>query len=176
MVGRSGCGKSTLLNLVSKLDSFSSGQIQVSGEVTYIQQRDLLLPWRNVIENVLLPAEIRHRINPGLTARAHGLLKQMELDNCVEKYPSQLSGGMCQKVSLVRAFLQDCPVVLMDEPFSAIDFDARLRLAKDVRKFILETDRLAIFVTHNIEEAISIADRVLVIGSKLGSVVFDSKI
>lgn len=176
VIGKSGCGKSTLLNIISGLDSPTSGKIITKGRLTYVQQRDLLLPWRNALENVLLPLEIRNAVTPALVEQAHNLLRQLDLGKSTSKYPSELSGGMRQKVSMVRALLQDCQILLFDEPFSAIDFDTRLQLVRRVRNYIIGSGRLALFVTHNIEEAISVADRVLVLGSKPGHILLVTEI
>jgi NitT/TauT family transport system ATP-binding protein len=166
IIGRSGCGKTTLLNVISRLEKPDQGIIQSKGKIGYVLQKDLLLPWRNLLENVILPAEIGNFLNKELIEHATNLLTEFGLGNFTLAFPHEISGGMKQKASLIRMFLHDPDIILFDEPFSAIDFETRLQLQKKTRSSILSKHKSAIFVTHHIEEAITMADRILVLGKK----------
>lgn len=176
IVGKTGCGKTTLLNIISGLLKPTSGQISIKGRIGYVLQRDLLLPWRTVLENILLPAEINHLVDEKCVSLAKEYLKEFGLERHINSYPDEISGGMRQKVSLIRTFVQNPDIILLDEPFSAIDFHSRLELVERFRKYILQTGKSAIFVTHNIEEAISISDRVIVLGSKPARIIYQEKV
>ncbi len=176
VVGKSGVGKTTLLNIVSGLERPSSGTVSVRGVLGYNTQKDLLLPWRNISENILLPLEIKKTFTQSNVSQAGRFLREIGLEKFASAYPHEISGGMAQKVSLVRTFVQNPDVILFDEPFSAIDFDSRLLLVKSVRSWIVTSNKCALFVTHNIEEAISIADQVIVLGSRPAKIVLESLI
>jgi NitT/TauT family transport system ATP-binding protein len=176
ILGKSGSGKTTLLNIVSGLEAPSTGNVLIQGSVGYVPQKDLLLPWRTVIENIVLPAEIQNA-DPGISvAKARHLLAQNGLADCEKLYPSELSGGMRQKVSLMRTLLQDPDIVLFDEPFSAIDMDARLQLVVSIRLYIASSKKVAMFVTHSIEEAIAVADTLVVLSEKPARMVYQTNI
>ncbi len=176
ILGRSGSGKTTLLNIIAGLDDDFLGKSITEGFIAYAPQQDLLLPWRTILRNILLPLEIKRKITLEDEEKASQLLITNGLGDVIHSYPSELSGGMRQKVSLVRALLQNTDIVLFDEPFSAIDFDTRLKLGKDVRSQIVKNKKIGIFVTHNIEEAISMGDRVFVIGGKPSHIIHESTI
>ena len=176
VLGRSGSGKTTLLNLISQLDQPSAGNVNVSGKIGYVPQKDLLLPWRTVLNNILLPIEISKTISKSDISRANALLLHFGLKQFAKAYPNEISGGMRQKVSLVRMFMQDPEIVLFDEPFSAIDFDTRLKLVREVREQIRKENKIGVFVTHNLEEAIAIADRVILISGRPAKVIYDQEV
>lgn len=178
IVGRSGCGKSTLLRLIAGLLPASSGQITVAGErvtrarrdIALLFQRPALLPWRSVLDNVLLPVEIfgwsksRHR------ARAMELLQMVGLDGFEKRLPHELSGGMQQRVSLCRSLVAAPRVMLMDEPFSALDAITREELSVELQRLHMENSSTIVFVTHSIDEAVLLADRVVVLSPRPGRI------
>lgn len=176
IVGRSGSGKTTLLNIISGLEKTTTGEISVQGSVGYVPQKDLLLPWRTLIGNILLPAEIQKRNLKTSVIKARDLLQKNGLAQFEKSYPAEISGGMKQKVSLIRTLLQDSDIVLFDEPFSAIDFDARLQLVKEIRSYIVSAQKVAIFVTHNIEEAIAVSDKLVVFSERPAKVIYRTNI
>lgn len=176
ILGRSGSGKTTLLNIISKLETPNFGQVEINGKIGYVPQKDLLLPWRTVIRNVLLPIEIERKVTEADTRKANQLLKQEGLERFAQSFPGEISGGMRQKVSLIRTLIQNPDIILFDEPFSAIDFDTRLRLVREVRSHIKKTNKIGVFVTHNIEEAIAIADKVILISGKPACIVYENEV
>jgi len=176
IVGKTGCGKTTLLNIICGLLNPNDGRVFVDGNIGYVPQKDLLLPWRNIIENILLSVEIKKNFNKEIISQSRKFLKQFDLKEFANSYPDEISGGMRQKVSLIRTFIQNPDIVLLDEPFSAIDFNSRLQLVEQLRNYILSSGKSAIFVTHNIEEAISISDRIIVLGSRPAKILYQEKI
>lgn len=170
IVGKSGCGKSTLLRLIAGLDVPSAGTIRVDGAVGYMPQQDWLPAWRTALENALLPKELAGAVAHDDVCAVKGMLEEVGLGGFIHAYPEELSGGMRQRVSLVRALSQDAGILLLDEPFSSIDFDARLVLVKALRDRIKCKGGTAVIVTHNIEDAIALADRILVIASSPGRI------
>jgi len=172
MIGKSGCGKSTLLG---KICDEVSGIVRTKS-LAFVTQEDLLLDWRTALQNVLLPIELKGRVTKDAVIQAKKLLELVELQDSLHKLPSELSGGMRQRVTLARGLLQDSDLYLFDEPFSALDFDLRIQLGKVLREFIVSNRKAALFVTHNIEEAIALSDRVLVIGGRPGRIVHEEKI
>ncbi|KJK33494.1 nitrate ABC transporter ATPase [Lentzea aerocolonigenes] len=176
VIGRSGCGKSTLLRLIAGLLTPSAGRISVADEevtkprrdVSVMFQRPALLPWRSVLSNVLLPIEIcglgDHR------ERAHELLALVGLAGFEKRRPHELSGGMQQRVSLCRSLIQSPRVMLMDEPFSALDAITRSELAEELQRVQLELPRAVVFVTHSIDEAVLLADRIVVLSPRPGRI------
>lgn len=176
IVGKSGCGKSTLLHLLGGLEAPTSGDIQICGTVTLVPQKDLLLPWRTVLQNCILPIEIVHGNIHSAKKKALALLQQYGLISYATQLPSFLSGGMRQRVGLIRAIIHNTDITLLDEPFSALDYDARLTIGKELRKYMKEKNKTVIFVTHNIEEAILLSDRVIVFSGKPCTIVLNKKI
>ncbi len=176
IVGQSGTGKTTLLNIISGLEKPSSGYVYTDGSIGYIPQKDMLLPWRTVIENLLLPIEIKNGDIRQSALKAKKLLDKNNLGRFSRSYPSEISGGMKQKISLIRTLLLDPDIILFDEPFSAIDFNARLQLIKEMRTYLTSNNKAAIFVTHNIEEAISIADKLIVLSNSPAKIAYQTKI
>ncbi|MEU3641857.1 ABC transporter ATP-binding protein [Lentzea sp. NPDC034063] len=176
VIGRSGCGKSTLLRLVAGLLTPSRGRILVAGspvtrprrDVSVMFQRPALLPWRTVLANVLLPAEI---IGLGdQRDRAHELLELAGLGGFEKRLPHELSGGMQQRVSLCRSLIQSPRVMLMDEPFSALDAITRTELSEELQRVQLARPRAVVFVTHSIDEAVLLADRIVVLSPRPGRI------
>ncbi len=165
IVGPSGCGKTSLLSLIMGLHEAQSGTIKFDREgvrIGYMLQKDHLLEWRTVEKNVLLGLEVQHRLSAQTKERAVWLLKQYGLSAFLQYYPSQLSGGMRQKVALIRTLALDPELLLLDEPFSALDYQTRLQLGDEVYRIIREQNKTAILVTHDISEAVAMADRVIV--------------
>ena len=181
IVGPSGCGKSTLLSLVSGMLKPTGGRVLIEGKevsgvsprVGYMLQRDHLFEWRDVLSNLLVGAEVR-RMNLGeAKRRALEMLERYGLAGFAGHYPDQLSGGMRQRVALIRTLVTDPGILLLDEPFSALDYQSRLTLAEDVFRIIKDQGKTAVLVTHDISEAISMADRVLVMSKRPSSIVAD---
>jgi NitT/TauT family transport system ATP-binding protein len=180
IVGPSGAGKSTLLNLLAQIDIPSSGEIAYRGTVIshpnlrrlkpgyerrigYVTQDDNLLPWRTCIDNVLFPLEIVNRIDRDARERAAMLMSTVGLERYESYYPHQLSGGMRKRCALIRTLIYDPPIILMDEPFGALDAQTRSQLQVDLLRLWATTKKTIIFVTHDIAEAILLADRTLVL-------------
>ncbi|WP_433077927.1 ABC transporter ATP-binding protein [Dactylosporangium sp. CA-052675] len=178
VIGRSGCGKSTLLRLVAGLLTPTAGRVTVGGtpiagprpDIALMFQRPALLPWRSVLGNVLLPLELRGRVRPEHRERAQSLLDAAGLAGFHRRLPHELSGGMQQRVALCRALIQRPSVLLMDEPFSALDALTREELAGQLQQVHMEMRPTTIFVTHSIQEAVLLADRVAVLSSRPGRV------
>ncbi len=169
MVGPSGCGKSTILSLISGLLKPVSGYITFYTEdfstprVGYMLQHDHLLEWRNVYKNIMLGLEIQKKQTPENMKFADKLLNKYNLSNVKKQKPSALSGGMRQRIALIRTLATQPDLLLLDEPFSALDYQTRLNISKDVREIIKSENKTAILVTHDISEAISMADVVIVL-------------
>lgn len=169
IVGPSGCGKTTVLSLLMGLIAPTSGEISIMGGradpkqlAGYMLQRDHLLDWRTVEGNVLLGLEVKHMLTPKRRAHAMTLLERYGLMPFAAHYPRALSGGMRQKVALIRTLACEPKLLLLDEPFSALDYQTRLRLGDEVYSIIKREHKTAILVTHDISEAVSMSDRVLV--------------
>lgn len=171
IVGPSGCGKTTILSLIAGLIHASSGKILLDGEeitkptslVGYMLQKDELFEWRKVLQNVLLGAEITHTKDKNSTQKAIEMLTKYGLQDFINKYPAELSGGMRQRVALIRTLILNPKILLLDEPFSALDSQTRLAVCNDVHEIIRKENKTIIFVTHDISEAISMCDRILVL-------------
>jgi NitT/TauT family transport system ATP-binding protein len=171
IVGPSGCGKTTFLNVLSGLIPPTTGHIRWYGEplrgvpprVGYMLQKDLLFPWRTALANVTLGLEIAGTRRREGVERAHGLLDQLGLHGFADHYPATLSGGMRQRVALARTLVNDPQVLLLDEPFAALDFQTKLLIEGDTARLVRNQHRSALLITHDIEEAVSLSDRVLVL-------------
>ncbi|MCD8152879.1 MAG: ABC transporter ATP-binding protein [Clostridiales bacterium] len=179
IVGPSGCGKSTLLNLLSGMLLPESGSILLNGEpltaasrlsIGYMLQQDYLLEWRSILKNVLLGLEIRGEVNAESIAYAKDLLRQYGLEKFVNARPSQLFGGMRQRAALVRTLVLKPKLLLLDEPFSALDYQTRLTVGNDIGDIIRKQKKTAILVTHDLSEAVSLADRVVILSSRSGRI------
>jgi NitT/TauT family transport system ATP-binding protein len=162
VVGPSGCGKTTLLNLLSGYDQPSFGVAERHGHVRMVYQSDGLFPWKTVAQNIALG--LRHLSDENERQRQiAGLIRLIELEGFEHHYPHQLSGGMRQRVELARALTGDSDILLMDEPFSPLDYLARLRMRQELARLLRELPRTVVLVTHDIEEAAQLADRVIVL-------------
>lgn len=190
IVGPSGCGKTTLLSMLAGIIAPSSGEVEVLGkklfmskndgrrqkdlkannDTGYMLQKDNLLDWRTIEENVLLGLEIKHMLNADTKQYAHELLARYGLADFMKLYPRQLSGGMRQKVALIRTLVFRPSLLLLDEPFSALDFQTRLLLADEVSTIIKSEGCTAVLVTHDISEAISMCDKVAVLTARPASI------
>lgn len=174
IVGPSGCGKSTLLSLIAGLETPSGGTIRVDGEpvngptpkIGFMPQRDQLFEWRTIWGNVTLGLDIRHQNTPQRRARVHELLDRYGLAEFSAKRPSQLSGGMRQRCALIRTLASEPRILLLDEPFSALDYQTRLAVSDDIHTIIRQEHKTALLVTHDISEAISMSDRVVVLSHR----------
>ncbi|MDD3278106.1 MAG: ABC transporter ATP-binding protein [Lachnospiraceae bacterium] len=178
VVGPSGCGKSTILNLISGLIKPESGEIRLNQQqveqgalqVGYMLQKDHLFEWRTIYENVILGLEIQKKLTPRRLERVKEMLVQYGLSAFEKARPSQLSGGMRQRAALIRTLALDPSLLLLDEPFSALDYQTRLSVADDIGKILKKEKKTALLVTHDISEAISMADRVYVLSRRPTSV------
>lgn len=178
IVGPSGCGKSTLLSIISGLLTPASGSVLVEGEkvtgpskkIGYMLQKDHLFDWRTITQNVLLGLEIQKAVTIEAKKYAEGLLRTYGLSDFANKYPSQLSGGMRQRVALIRTLVTNPKILLLDEAFSALDYQTRLVVNDDIYAIIKKENKTAIMVTHDIAESISMADRVIVLTRRPGTV------
>lgn len=166
LLGPSGCGKSTILNILTNLLKPTEGEIQIDGEIGYMFQKDNLLEWRNIIDNITIGLEIQNKKTPEALENVENLLKIYGLWDFKNMYPKELSGGMKQRVSLIRTLSVNPDILLLDEPFSALDYQTRLLVSDDVYKIIRNEKKSAILVTHDISEAISMSDKVAVLSTR----------
>lgn len=171
LVGASGCGKTTLLSLVAGLDQPSAGNVAVHGRTALMFQEAALLPWRTASQNVELALKLRGVARQDRRARAEELLALVRLTDFADKAPHQLSGGMRQRVALARALAQDAEVLLMDEPFGALDAITRDVLHDEIERIAAEQRLTVLFVTHNVREASRLGDRIVLLSSRPGRVV-----
>jgi NitT/TauT family transport system ATP-binding protein len=178
VVGPSGCGKSTLLKMVAGLLKASGGALRIGGravdgprtDVGMVFQNALLLPWRRVLDNILLQAEIRGLPMPAARERAAALIAMAGLGGFERKYPWQLSGGMQQRVAILRALLHDPPLLLMDEPFGALDAMTREKMNLELQRIWMGSAKTVLLITHSIPEAIFLADRVFAMTERPGAI------
>jgi NitT/TauT family transport system ATP-binding protein len=178
VVGPSGCGKTTLLKMIAGLLPPSSGEIRIEGRaitkphsgVGIVFQTAMLLPWRSVFRNVMMPVEVKKLPRRLYQERARALLKMVGLEGFENKYPWQLSGGMQQRASICRALVHDPKIVLMDEPFGALDAMTRERMNVELQRIQRETSKTVLLITHSIPEAVFLADRILVMTDRPGSI------
>jgi NitT/TauT family transport system ATP-binding protein len=174
LLGASGCGKSTLLSLVAGLDEVSGGTLDIGGRhVSLMFQEAALFPWLSVAGNVELPMRLRGVSKPERTRRAAELLEVVRLRGFNDKRPHELSGGMRQRVALARALAQDADILLMDEPFGALDAMTRDILHDELERIWRERELTVMFVTHNVREAVRLGDRVILLSSRPGRVIED---
>lgn len=169
IIGPSGCGKSTLLNIIAGLDECTSGSIDFSMSepvISYMLQSDALLPWRSVRDNATIGLEINKKKNKESLARVEKMLVDYGLEDFMDKKPNSLSGGMKQRVALVRSLAVEPDILLLDEPFSALDYYTRLNISGYVHDMIKQSGKTAIIITHDIQEAISIGDKVAVLSGR----------
>jgi NitT/TauT family transport system ATP-binding protein len=178
IVGPSGCGKTTLLKMIAGLLPPSEGEIRVEGKaitkphggVGIVFQTAMLLPWRSVFRNVMMPVEVKGLPRDVFESRAHALIKMVGLQDFERKHPWQLSGGMQQRVSICRALVHDPKIVLMDEPFGALDAMTRERMNVELQRIQRETKKTILLITHSIQEAVFLGDRVMVMSQRPGSI------
>ncbi len=171
IIGPSGCGKSTVLSIIADLEKPSGGKVEINSadnnpNIGYMLQQDHLFPWLTVRQNALLGLEIRKEKTKEAEARVDALLKQYGLYSFINKYPLELSGGMRQRAALIRTLAINPSVLLLDEPFSALDYQTRLSVSDDIHRIIKSERKTAILVTHDISEAISMSDRIIVLTSR----------
>lgn len=166
IVGPSGCGKSSILSMLAGLLSPSEGSIHINGEIGYMLQKDYLLEWRSIRSNALLGLEIQKKLTKENIAYVDTLLEQYGLGDFKEHYPYQLSGGMRQRVALIRTLAVRPDILLLDEPFSALDYQTRLSVSDEIGSIIRKEGKTAILVSHDISEAISLSDRVVVLSGR----------
>ncbi len=171
IIGPSGCGKTTLLSLAAGLLQPTRGKAISHGTFGYMLQKDELFPWRTIEKNIFLPLEIKGRDTPSQRARALALAEKYGLKQFLKSYPNALSGGMRQRAALIRTLSVDPNILLLDEPFSALDYQTRLSVCDDVYKIIRTEKKTALLITHDISEAISVADRILVLSQRPATVV-----
>lgn len=177
LLGPSGCGKSTLLRILAGLETATEGHVSVGGrpvtgpsaDVALVFQSSVLLPWRSILSNVLLPAELGPGVNP-FEARARSLLASVGLAGFEHHRPRELSGGMRQRAAICRALLLDQPILLMDEPFGALDAMTRDTMNEDLHRIWRDTAKTVVFVTHDIAEAVRLATRIVVMSARPGRV------
>lgn len=184
IVGKSGCGKTTLLRMIAGLIEPSAGTVRIAGNPVREEQRSMgmvfqkpvLVPWRSALENVLLPLEFRGEVGKPARATAQDLLELVGLQGAAAKLPHELSGGMQQRVAIARALASRPTLLLMDEPFGALDAMTRDTLNVELQRIWLETRCSVVFITHSITEAIFLSDRVVVMGGTPGSIIADIEI
>ena len=178
VVGPSGCGKTTLLRILAGLEAPTGGKATIAGkpirgprdDVSVVFQAATLLPWYNVLENVLLPARLKGDVSAETTARAHDLLKLVELSDFGRKYPFELSGGMQQRVAICRALIRNPKILLMDEPFGALDAMTRETMNVELMRWCSGEKKTVLFITHSIPEAVLLGDRVVVMSPRPGRI------
>lgn len=181
LVGPSGCGKSTLFNAVAGLLQPSAGSITIAGDdvtgapghVGYMMQKDLLVPWRTVLGNITLGASLRGVRNDEVTARARQMANDYGLGDFLSHYPRALSGGMRQRVAFMRTLATEHDVVLLDEPFGALDAQTRFAMQTWITEVWRDTGRTIVFITHDVDEALFLSDRVVVFSPRPGRIVDD---
>ena len=178
IIGPSGCGKSTLLSVIAGLEEKTTGEIYIEGkkvegisaQIGYMLQKDCLLEWRNILSNTMFGLEIKGKKNNESKAYVEELLKKYNLYEFRNKYPSELSGGMRQRVALIRTLAVKPKILLLDEAFSALDYQTRIMVTNDIYSILRKENITAIIVTHDISEAISMSDRVLVLSKRPGTI------
>ncbi|MBQ3020160.1 MAG: ABC transporter ATP-binding protein [Clostridia bacterium] len=177
IIGPSGCGKTTLLSLAAGLLSPTKGKV-VTDNVSfgYMLQKDELFPWRTIEKNIFLPLEIKRSNTLEHRERAIALAEKYGLKQFLKNYPSSLSGGMRQRAALIRTLSVDPDVLLLDEPFSALDYQTRLSVCDDVYKIIRSEKKTALLITHDISEAISLADKIFVLSKRPASIIASHEI
>lgn len=177
VIGPSGCGKTTILSLAAGLITPTRGEIiREKVEFGYMLQRDALFPWRNVEENIFLPLEVKGCNTPEMRENAVALAEKYGLGDFLKKKPTELSGGMRQRVALIRTLAAQPEILLLDEPFSALDYQTRLEVCDDVQAIIKNERKTALLVTHDISEAIALSDKVTVLSSRPATVIAEHEI
>lgn len=178
VVGPSGCGKSTLLSLISGLNKPESGQILIDGtsvkagdtRIGYMLQKDHLFEWRTIFSNACLGLEIQKKLDEANREKVHGLLNAYGLGAFEDSRPSELSGGMRQRAALIRTLALEPDLLLLDEPFSALDYQTRLAVCDDISTIIKNQKKTAVLITHDLSEAVSVADRIIILTKRPGRI------
>lgn len=170
LIGPSGCGKSTMLSIIAGLEEKTGGEIQIDGEIGYMLQKDSLLEWLTIYKNVMFGLEIRNLKTTENVQYVDNLLKKYGLYEFKDKYPNQLSGGMRQRAALIRTLAIKPKILLLDEAFSALDYQTRIMVTKDIYDILRNEGITALIVTHDISEAISMSDRVIVLSNRPATV------
>lgn len=178
LIGPSGCGKTTLLSIIAGLITPTAGKVLLEGkemakeklQIGYMLQQDYLFPWKTILENVLLGPHIQKNRDPSLKEKAEQLLEEMGIGQTKNSYPNHLSGGMRQRVSLARTLITDPKLLLLDEPFSALDYQTKLKLENLVASTLKTYKKTSILVTHDIEEAIAMSDTIILLSSNPGKI------
>jgi len=179
IVGPSGCGKTTLLNILASFESPTNGKIileESDNKLGYLFQTPALLPWKNILDNVLIGLKVQNNLNDATKKKAIHLLKRYGLSEFEKEYPSTLSGGMRQRVAFVRTMITEPTMLLLDEPFSSLDYEKKLKMELFTYEYIKEKKLSAILVTHDIDEAIALADRILVFSQRPARILSEQKI
>ncbi|MVA36289.1 ABC transporter ATP-binding protein [Agrobacterium vitis] len=184
-VGPSGCGKSTLFNIITGLLKPDEGSILVENKETtghtspkigYVLQKDLLFPWRTVIENVILGLEISGVSRKEAREKAKALLQTYRMEGYEDKFPSQISGGMRQRVALMRTMITEPDIILMDESYKALDYPLKIALESELLSIVKKERKTVVFITHDIEEAVTMSDRVYVMKAHPGEIINEIKV
>lgn len=178
IIGPSGCGKSTLLSIIAGLEEKTTGEIYIENEkiegisdkIGYMLQRDCLLEWKNILNNTLFGLEIKNQKNKENIEYAENLLKKYDLYEFKDKFPTELSGGMRQRVALIRTLASRPKILLLDEAFSALDYQTRIMVTNDIYNILRKEKITVLMVTHDISEAISMSDRVIVLTKRPGTI------
>ena len=170
IIGPSGCGKSTILSILAGLEDKTSGEIEIGGQIGYMLQKDSLLEWRTIYKNIMFGLEVQNLKTEENIKYAIELLKKYNLYEFKDKYPNQLSGGMRQRAALIRTLAIKPKILLLDEAFSALDYQTRIMVTKDVYNILRNEHITALIVTHDISEAISMSDRVIVLSNRPATV------
>ena len=179
LLGVNGVGKTTLFNILSGLEMPDEGEVYLNGEpitgvagkIGYMQQSDLLLPFKSIVRNVMTPLLLKKMDKKEARREAEAMLKEFSLGDCADMFPRQLSGGMRQRAALARTFLTGCEVMLLDEPFSALDAITRTQLQNWFRGIIKKHGLSTVFITHDIDEAILLSDRIYILSGEVGTLV-----
>lgn len=166
ILGPSGCGKSTLLNIITGLTDADEGSVHINGRIGYMQQKDLLLPWKSVVDNITLPQILRGSDKKRIRKEAGNNFELFGLQGYENKYPYELSGGMKQRASFLRTFLSTDEIMLLDEPFGALDSITRSKLQQWLLEMKERLNITILFITHDIEEAVLLSDRIYVLSDK----------
>lgn len=166
ILGPSGSGKSTILNILSNLLEPTSGEVKINGQIGYMFQHDHLLEWRTIMDNVIIGLEIQKKLTPAHKEKVERLLKTYGLWEFRNSFPRELSGGMRQRTALIRTLATNPDILLLDEPFSALDYQTRLMVSDDIYKILKNENKEAILVSHDISEVISMADEVCVLSKR----------
>ncbi len=175
IVGSSGCGKSTLLHILANIEELSSGEIIKKDNIKlgYMLQQDALLPWLNILDNVTIGLRINKSLNKDIESDAIKMLTKYGLEEFIYSYPSNLSGGMRQRVALIRTLIMNPDIILLDEPFSALDYQTRLVLSNNIYDILKNESKTVVMITHDLAEAISMSSRIIVLSKRPGTIKSD---